>query len=53
MVPCTGFEPVYTALRGQRVKPLHQHGISQQNKHITILNPWQEKREINLPLLKS
>lgn len=27
VVPCTGFEPVISALRGRRVVQLHQHGF--------------------------
>lgn len=29
LVTRMGFEPMYTALRGQRVKPLHQRVVSQ------------------------
>lgn len=36
MVPCTEFESVNAALRGQCVKPLHQQGKSNEQYNTTI-----------------
>ena len=47
MVPCTEFESVNAALRGQCVKPLHQQGKSNE-QYNTIINKKEKQEFISL-----